>query len=123
MRLSEIRRDAWGATAVEFGLTGPIFFTVAMDASGVAARSRNGRALCHRQRWCLPSTSASTSAIQTYAAQQSFGLNPAASNFTVSTPACGNQVSASYSFPFAAYFPTPSLALSAQACFPKPVCS
>jgi hypothetical protein len=92
-----------------------------MGASGVAARDRNGRALRHRHRGrqCFdgaPQPPPSTSAIQTYAAQQSFGLNPPASDFTVSTPACGNQVSASYPFPFTAYIG--NLTLSAQACFP-----
>ncbi|MGH8552100.1 MAG: TadE/TadG family type IV pilus assembly protein [Methylococcales bacterium] len=119
--LSEIRRDARGTAAVEFGLTGPIFImlVVGIIEGGLLLWAQVG--LQHgvemAARYATTDPPPSTSAIKTYAAQQSFGLNPPASNFTVSTPACGNQVSASYSFPFTAYFPTP-LTLSAQSCFP-----
>jgi hypothetical protein len=62
----------------------------------------------------------SVTAIQNYAAQQALGLNLPASTFSVSTPTCGNQVSATYTFNFiTTYFSNSSLALSAQSCFPK----
>jgi Flp pilus assembly protein TadG len=126
----EIRRDARGTTAVEFGLTGPIFFMVVLGVieAGLLLWAQVG--LQHgvemAARYASTDPPPSTSAIQTYAAQQSFGLNPAASDFTVTTPRppCGNEVSASYTFPFTAYFSTPlnstPLKLSAQACFPIP---
>jgi Flp pilus assembly protein TadG len=128
MTLSETRRDARGTAAVEFGLTGPIFFMVLYGVieGGLLLWTQVG--LQHGVELAARYASAnnqppncaslSTSAIQAYAAQQSLGLKPAASNFTVTTPACGYKVSASYSFPFAAYFPT-SLTPSAQACFPR----
>jgi Flp pilus assembly protein TadG len=132
MRLSEIRRDARGTTAVEFGLTAPIFFMVVVGVvegglllwaqvglqHGVELAARYATVTAAANAAMVPpQPPPSTSAIQTYAAQQSFGLNPPASNFTVSTPACGNQVSARYPFPFTAY--VGNLTLSAQACFPK----
>jgi TadE-like protein len=132
MRLREIRRDARGASAVEFGLTGPIFFAVLIGlieaglllwaqvglqhGVGMAARYASVTAAANTLM-VPPQPPPSTSSIQTYAAQQSFGLNPPASNFTVSTPLCGYQVSASYPFPFTAYIG--NLTLSAQSCFPK----
>jgi hypothetical protein len=62
----------------------------------------------------------SASAVQSYAAQQSFGLNPPASAFTLPTPSCGNQVSASYTLQFlTTYFGLPAVTLTAQSCFPK----
>jgi Flp pilus assembly protein TadG len=131
MRLREIRRDGRGTTAVEFGLTGPIFIAIVIGVvegglllwaqvglqhgTEMAARYATVTAAGNASM-VPPQPPPSTSAIQTYAAQQSFGLNPPASDFTVSTPACGNQVSASYPFPFTAYIG--NLTLSAQACFP-----
>lgn len=126
MRLNEIRRDERGVTAVEFALTAPIFFMVVFGVveGGLLLWTQvglqHGVEVAARCASVNSTLCGSPSAIQTYAAQQSFGLNPSPSNFTVTTPACGNQVSANFTFPFAAYFPaTPPLALSAQACFPK----
>jgi Flp pilus assembly protein TadG len=136
LTLTEIRRDARGTTAVEFGLTGPIFFMVVVGViegglmlwtqvglqhgTEMAARYASVTATCSGTP--PTPTPPSASAIKAYAAQQSFGLSPATSNFTFTTPLCGYQVSASYSFPFTAYFPNP-LTLSAQACFPGPSCT
>lgn len=123
MRYARIRRDERGTTAVEFALTAPMFFMVIFGVveGGLLlwtqAGLQHGAEMAARYAGLDPAPS--TSAIQTYAAQQSLGLHPAPSNFTDSTQACGTQVSASYAFPFASFFPTPSLALSAQACFPK----
>lgn len=57
-------------------------------------------------------------AIQTYAASRTWGMTIPASTFTVSQPACGYQVSASYPFtPIVAYIPF-SITLTASSCFP-----
>ena len=63
---------------------------------------------------------ANQTSVQQYAAQQSYGLNPAPATFTVSTPACGNEVSASYAFSYLTsyFFSSASLTLSAQSCYP-----
>jgi Flp pilus assembly protein TadG len=65
-----------------------------------------------------PTLCGTTSAIQSYAANKS-GAGFNSSVFSVSTPSCGNQVSASY--PLALTIPTMSvsLTLSAQSCFPS----
>jgi hypothetical protein len=61
----------------------------------------------------------SNSAIQSYAAQQAYGLSPSPSTFTVSTAACGTMVTANYTFNLISnYFGMSALALGAQACFP-----
>jgi Flp pilus assembly protein TadG len=57
-------------------------------------------------------------AIASYAAQQAYGLSLPTSTFTYSTPACGNQVNASYTFVFPDILNIGSLTLKAQACFP-----
>ena len=125
MRYAQICRDTHGATAVEFALTAPIFFAIVFGiAEGglllwTQAGLQHGVEAAARCASVNTTLCGSTSATQSYAAQNSFGLNPSPSSFTVSTPACGTQVSANYTFAFANYFPTPSLALTARACFPK----
>src|SRR5205823_7013987 len=62
----------------------------------------------------------SVASTQGYASQQAYGLWVPTSAFTVSTPACGNQVSASYAFGFVtSYFGIPAITLTARSCFPK----
>lgn len=62
------------------------------------------------------STCGTSSQIKSYAAAAS-GSNFTASVFTVSTPSCGNQVTASY--PANVVFPfTSAITLTAQSCFP-----
>jgi hypothetical protein len=58
-------------------------------------------------------------AITSYATQQTFGLNLPSSTFSYSTPTCGNQVSASYTFQFPEIFNVAPLTLTAKACFPS----
>jgi len=51
---------------------------------------------------------------------ESFGLSIPSSTFTVTTPACGNQVNASYVYSFITMaFGSPSVTLTAQSCYPK----
>jgi hypothetical protein len=65
-------------------------------------------------------------AVQQYAAAQSFGLSPPASDFTFTKVACGNNVSASYPFNVLGGGSSNSavyifnLTLTAQACYPIP---
>ena len=58
------------------------------------------------------------SAVTNYAMQQALGLSLPASTFTYSTPACGNQVSASFCVRFSDILNLRTLTLTAQACFP-----
>jgi Flp pilus assembly protein TadG len=126
MRLGRVWRDVRGVTAVEFAITAPVFFAIifGMFEVGLLLWTQLGlqhgveaAARCASVNATLCSDAAS---IRNYAAGQAFGLNPDPSTFTVSNAACGNQVSASYTFVFVtAYFPAPTLAVSAQACFPN----
>jgi hypothetical protein len=47
-----------------------------------------------------PTICGSTSAVQNYAASQTFGITVSSSSFIVSQPSCGYQVSISYPFNF-----------------------
>jgi hypothetical protein len=50
--------------------------------------------------------------------QQALGLSLPPSTFTYSTPACGNQVSGSYTFEFPTILNLNPLTVTAQSCFP-----
>ena len=111
---------------IPFGLTAPIFFLLIFGVVEAGLMLFTQTALQHGTEMAArcatinTATCSSVSSIQNYAAQQSFGLNVPAATFTVTTPACGNQVSANYVYQFiTSYFGAPSLTLTAQACFPK----
>jgi Flp pilus assembly protein TadG len=60
------------------------------------------------------------SAVQSYAVDRAGGLAVANSNFSVTTPACGSQVLASYPFQTVVSNLLPfSITLTAKSCFPK----
>jgi hypothetical protein len=69
-----------------------------------------------------PTVSGNIIITQSYAASQSYGLNPSPTIFAVSIRNCGNQVSADYTvFPAVATIGSyiiPALKLHAQACYP-----
>ena len=126
MRLTQAGADIRGSTAVEFGLTAPLFFMliVGMMEFGILfwtqAGLQHGAEMAARCATVNTTLCGSATAIQNYAAQQSYGLNPPPSIFTVSDSACGNQISASYPFIFISnYFGVPSLTITALSCFPK----
>jgi Flp pilus assembly protein TadG len=126
MTLSRICRDERGTSAIEFSVTAPAFFLIlfAIIEAGLLLWTQLGlqhgaerAARCYSVNKTLCNN---VSATQTYAAQQSFGLNPQPSAFTVSTAACGKSVTASYTYQFlTANFGLPALELKAQACFPE----
>jgi|ERR1043166_3650583 Flp pilus assembly protein TadG len=126
MSLRRLRRDVRGATAVEFALTAPVLFVIllALCECGMLVWSQlglqHGAEMAARCATFNSTTCGDSTAIQSFAVQNSFGLNVPASTFTVTAPACGNQVSATYSFQFiATYFGLSSVTLTAQSCFPK----
>jgi Flp pilus assembly protein TadG len=118
--------DQRGATALEFALLAPVFFALVFGiiALGMLFWTQVGlqhgaemAARCASVNTALcPNNSPST--ITTYAAQQALGLTLPASTFTYTTPACGNQVSASYTFQFPSILNINSVTLTAQSCFP-----
>jgi Flp pilus assembly protein TadG len=126
MSILRILRDRRGVSAVEFALTAPIFFVLlfGMIDGGLLLWTQVGlqhgteaAARCASINLTLCGTAAN---IQNYAAQNAFGLSISSSVFTVSSPTCGNQVTANYTFGFVATsFSLSSLSLSAKSCFPK----
>jgi Flp pilus assembly protein TadG len=124
MKFHALIRDIRGATAVEFGITAPLFVMLVIGTieAGLILWTQLGLqqgvemgARCASVDSILCN---STSAIQNYAAQQTYGISAPASIFTVTTPSCGNQVSASYMFPIlSGYFG--AVTLTAQSCFPR----
>ena len=126
MNLRRLRTDVQGATAVEFALTAPIFFAILLMVCefGLLAWTQlglqHGAEMAARCATFNTGTCSSASAIQNYALQNAFGLNVPASTFTVTAPACGNQVSATYTFQFImGYVGLSAVTLNAQSCFPK----
>lgn len=124
--LKRICRDKSGTTALEFAMTAPVFFAliagivevgIVLWAQLALQQGAEAAARCASVNQTL---CGSTANIQSYAAAQSYGLNPPASTFSVSTPACGKQVSASYTYNFVfGYFGVPNVTLSAKSCFPN----
>jgi Flp pilus assembly protein TadG len=125
MMIHRIRRDNRGATGVEFAITAPVFIAMIFGVIEAGLLLWTQLGLQHGVEMAARCASVNTTvcadsqSIQSYAAQEAYGLNPAPPTFTVTAAPCGNQVSASYTFqPLAHYFPSATLALSAQACFP-----
>ena len=126
MKRMSFCRDTAGSSAVELSLTAPFFFALlfGLIEGGLVLWTQLGlqhaTAMAARCASIDVSTCKDSGTVQSYAVQQSFGVNPPASTFSFSTPICGNQVSATYQFNFVTtYFGTPSLTLSALSCFPK----
>ena len=125
MRLVRIWRDEQGASALEFAMLAPVFFLFIFGIIELGLMFWTQAGLQHAAEMAARCASINTKlcpndkpdAITNYATQQAFGLTLPASTFTYSTPACGNQVNASYAFQFQGLDLGP-LTLSAQACFP-----
>ncbi len=119
-------RDGQGATAVEFGITAPFFVAILFGIIEGSLLVWTQLGLQHATEMAAQcasintGTCGSSTTVQNYAVQQALGLTVPASTFTLTTPGCGNQVNASYTYRFiTSYFGTPSLTITAQSCFPK----
>jgi|ERR1043166_5114412 Flp pilus assembly protein TadG len=126
MKVARILGDTRGTSAIEFGVTAPVFFMLLIGVieCGLLLWTQlglqHGAGLAARCASINTSLCGSASAVQNYAAQQAFGLNPSPSAFTFTAEPCGNQVSAAYTFQFVTtYLGLPTLTLSARSCFPK----
>jgi len=126
MKPLRLMRCTAGGSAVEFGLIAPVYFAALIGAIELGLMLWTQVGLQHATEMAArcasvnSATCSSTSAIQTYATHQAFGLSVPASTFTVASLACGNQVSASYDFLYiSAYMGAPKLTLNARSCFPK----
>lgn len=126
MKLRGLWRDERGASALEFALTAPVFFLFLSGIIEVGLMFWTQIGLQHGAEMAARCASINTTlcptsnpgAITNYATQQAYGLNLPASTFTYSTPACGNQVSASYTFQFPDIMNIGPMTITAQACFP-----
>ena len=117
-------RDNSGASAVEFGITAPLFFMLLVGVVQGAMMLwtqlglQQGVEMGARCASVDSVLCGSTSATLSYAAQQTYGLNPPASTFTLTGAACGSQMSARYPFPIiTSYFG--SVTVTAMSCFAK----
>ena len=123
--LRRLWRDRGGATALEFGMLLPFFVPLIFGVVQFSQLFWTQNALQHAvdmaARCATVNTTAcaTTALTQTYAATQAYGLTFPTGTFVATTAACGNQVSASYSFPFVvtAWFPA-TINLSARSCYP-----
>lgn len=125
MIAGRFRHDQRGASALEFALIAPAFFVfvIGIIECGLMLWTQIG--MQHGAEMAARCASVNTAvcgnadAIMSYAAQQALGLSLPSSTFSVATPGCGNQVSASYVFQFPQILNVAPLTLSAQACFPS----
>lgn len=115
-------RDKEGATAVEFAMLMPVFVAMMFGIINCGFMlwtqlgMEHGAVAAARCATINPSVCPDVPA---YAAQQAYDLNLPKSAFTLSTPACGNQVAASYPFQFTTLmFPPINVTLKAQSCYP-----
>jgi Flp pilus assembly protein TadG len=122
----KLHRDEEGATAVEFGLTAPVFFMMLFGIieGGLLLWTQlglqHGVEMAVRCAAINKTVCGNTSNIQNFAVQQAYGLNPPPSTFSVGTSGCGTIVTAAYTFNFiTTYFGTPTIQLNAQSCFPS----
>jgi Flp pilus assembly protein TadG len=115
-----------GTSALEFGLTAPVFFMLLISVFEVARLMwtqvglQHGTEMAARCASINRTVCGTSEAIQSYAASQSLGLTLPPSTFSVAAAGCGNQVTATYAFTaVAAYFGLPAVTLNAKACFPR----
>ena len=128
------RSDTSGSVAIEYGLILPamLLFTLGiMDAGRLLwtnvtlTRATEAAARCY----AVNTTMCPAGSVPAYAASQAWGINDiAASDFVASTPACGRQVQATYTFQFlvpwfpqfgSAPFGGTTMTLTATACYPN----
>ena len=126
MKPGRIWRDQRGATALEFALLAPVFVLLIFGIIALGMLFWTQVGLQHGVQMAARCASVNTvlcpnndpNAITAYATQQALGLSLPPSTFAYSVPACGNQVSASYTFQFPTILNLNPLTLTAQSCFP-----
>ena len=124
MRAIRFLSDVRAAAAIEFAFTAPAFLAIMFGIIEACFMLWTQFSLQHGVEMGARCGSVNTTicssvqSIQGYAAKNAYGLNPPLSTFTVLTPSCGTQVSASYPFPIV-MTSFGSVTLTAQSCFPK----
>jgi Flp pilus assembly protein TadG len=125
-RLAALAKACDGTTAVETALVLPAFLLLlfAIIEAGFLfwTQTTLQSAVEAAARCAVVNTTlcGSTSAIQTYAASQAYGMTISSSSFSVSQPSCGYQVSISYPFNLIVtqLFSTSAITLTAKSCHP-----
>ena len=120
--LAAIAADRRGTTAIEFAILLPAFlllFLGVFEFGRIIWTQVTLQQAVQAAARCLAVGQCTSANTATYAAQQTYGLSISANDFTVSTPSCGAEVSASMAYSFAApnLFPW-QLTLTAQSCTP-----
>lgn len=114
--------DKRGTTAVEFALLLPVFvaFVFGIVNCGLMLWTQlgieHGVAAAAR---CATINPSACPDIPAYAARMAYDLSVPKTAFTLTTPSCGNQVSASYAFRFTTFvYRAQTVTLTAQSCYP-----
>ncbi|WFU10373.1 pilus assembly protein [Rhizobium sp. CB3090] len=117
--------NAKGTSAVEFALTAPLFIILAFAIGQFGLFLWTQLGLQHavdlsaRCASLMQTTCADTGSIQAYAVSQAYGLNIDSSVFSVSKDACGQNVTAAYTYTIAIPFlPSMPVNIAATSCFP-----
>jgi Flp pilus assembly protein TadG len=124
-RLHRLWADRSGASALEFGILLPVFLLLIFAIIQFGQLFWTQTALQHAVDMAarcatINATACGTPTLtKTYAATQAYGLTFPTGTFAAATAACGNQVTATYSFAFVAttWFPA-AIDLSARSCYP-----
>ena len=126
MRRVRIATDQTGVSAIEFALTLPAFALAlfAVIDGGLMMWTQlgiqNGVEKAARCASVNSTLCADEDQVKAYAAENSYGLNPPTSAFTVTAQACGNEVAANLPYEFVTdIFQISSITLSARSCFPS----
>lgn len=126
MILRRFAKQSDGSTAVEFGLTAPVFLAALFGVIELGMLFWTQLGLQHAAELTARCASinkticGTDTAIKGFASSKVFGLTVPTATWTVSQPACGSQINANYDFAFvASFFGAPSWRLTASACFPK----
>ena len=124
-RIGSLFSDRQGATAVEFSLILPalllLLFGIVEFGRLLWTQSALHFAVEEAARCAaVDATNCATATqVQNFAVSRAAGLGLTNAVFSLTTPACGNQVSATYAFPFVLANMFPNVTLTARSCFPK----
>lgn len=115
-----------GTAAIEFAMLSSVFIALLVAIIGgclavwIEVGIQHGAEMAARCASVDQTNCGTTSAIQSYAAAQSYGIAPPPATFTVTTPTCGTKVSASYVLTsITKSLGIPSVTLTGSSCFPK----
>ena len=127
--VTAFRSDTRGSSMVEFALTLPLFGALLFGAveSGLMLWTQlglqHGVEQAARCATVNTTTCGTESAVQAYAVSAAYGLSVPPETFALASAACGNEVTATYSYQFLTgrlvFGNGSSVGLTARSCFPK----